>query len=143
MFGHPGYAYVYLIYGYHFCVNAVCQKFGIGEAVLIRAIEPALGDDLMRQRRPVKNHRDLTNGPAKLCEAIEIDRYLDGVDLTDGNSPLSISANPGLDEFLNSRGPVVTATRVGITKAAHLPLRSYLDGSLFVSKRISQEHGNG
>ena len=93
----------------------------------------------MRERRPVKDHRDLTNGPAKLCEAMEIDRQLDRVDLTDSNSPLFISANPSLDEFLKSKGPVVTAMRVGITKAAHLPLRSYLEGSAFVSKRISKE----
>lgn len=141
MFGHPGHAYVYLIYGYHFCVNAVCQKRGVGEAVLIRAIEPAFGDDLMRLRRQVKHHRDLTNGPAKLCEAMEIDRRLDGVDLTDGRSGLFIATNPDLDEFLNSKGPILTAMRVGITKAAHLPLRSYLEGSAFVSKRISEEHG--
>ena len=139
MFGHPGCAYVYLIYGYHFCVNAVCQKRGIGEAVLIRAIEPRLGEDLMRQRRPVRHHRDLTNGPAKLCAAMEIDRRLDGVDLTDRDSSLVIAANPNMDEFLKSRGPMVMATRVGISKAAHLPLRSYLDGSAFVSKPLSNQ----
>jgi len=138
MFGQPGRAYVYLIYGYHFCVNAVCQKRGIGEAVLIRAIEPLFGGDLMQRRRPVGRHCDLTNGPAKLCQAMEIDRQLDGVDLTDGNSPLFISTNPDLHKFLNSNGPVMTALRVGITKAAHLPLRSYLEGSIFVSRRASR-----
>ncbi|MCI0535356.1 MAG: DNA-3-methyladenine glycosylase [Verrucomicrobiales bacterium] len=140
MFGRPGHAYVYLIYGYHYCVNAVCQEPGIGEAVLIRAIEPAFGHDLMRQRRPVQHHRDLTNGPAKLCEAMEIDRRLDGADLTERESPLLLCFNPALDSFLKNREPVITGTRVGITKAAHLPLRSYLDGSVFVSKRGSQEN---
>jgi DNA-3-methyladenine glycosylase len=140
MFGHPGHAYVYLIYGYHFCVNAVCQARGIGEAVLIRALEPLFGGELMRQCRAVKDQRELTNGPAKLCEAMEIDRRLDGVDLTDPTSPLHIAVNPSLDEFVQSRVPIITGTRVGITKAAHLPLRSYLDGSAFVSKRSSRDN---
>jgi DNA-3-methyladenine glycosylase len=140
MFGHPGHAYVYLIYGYHFCVNAVRQARGIGEAVLIRALEPLFGGELMRQWRAVKDQRELTNGPAKLCEAMEIDRRLDGVDLTDPISPLHIAVNPSLDKFVQSRGPIITGTRVGITKAAHLPLRSYLDGSAFVSKRGSQDN---
>src|SRR2546421_9629659 len=63
MFGKPGHGYVYLIYGYHFCVNAVCRPTGVAEAVLIRAIEPLLGEDFMQRQRPVNKPRNLTNGP--------------------------------------------------------------------------------
>src|SRR5882762_5210263 len=91
MFGAPGHGYVYLIYGYHFCVNAVCRPSGVAEAVLIRAIEPLFGEDSMRRQRRVGKPRDLTNGPAKLCEAMSIDRALDGIDLCDPKSPLFIA----------------------------------------------------
>src|SRR5437764_2901324 len=83
MFGPPGHGYVYLIYGYHFCVNAVCRPAGVAEAVLVRAIEPMFGEAFMRHQRPVSKLRELTNGPAKLCEALGIDRGLDGIDLCD------------------------------------------------------------
>ncbi len=135
MFGSPGHGYVYLIYGYHFCVNAVCRPAGVAEAVLIRAIEPAFGEDFMRHERPVAPHKDLTNGPAKLCEALGIDRGLDGVDICDQTSTLFIAENPNAQKVRRSKGPVVTTTRIGITKAAALPLRFYLEGSAFVSRR--------
>ena len=135
MFGAPGHGYVYLIYGYHFCVNAVCRPAGVAEAVLIRAVEVELGEAFMRDRRPVKAARDLTNGPGKLCQAMDIDRGLDGVDLCDVDSQLFIARNPGVKEFRRERGPVVTTARVGLTKAADLPLRFYLEGSLAVSQR--------
>ena len=89
MFGEPGHAYVYLIYGNYFCMNVVCQPPGVAEAVLIRAVEAALGEESMLKRRPVAAPRDLTNGPGKLCLALDIDRGLDGVDLCDVDSPLS------------------------------------------------------
>jgi DNA-3-methyladenine glycosylase len=135
MFGPPGHAYVYFIYGNHYCVNTVCQPHGVAEAVLIRAIEPALNPDGMRQRRPVKTLRDLSNGPGKLCQALDITQSLDGVDLCDPASPLMIAANPNLRAFLAKTGPTVTTQRVGISKAAHLPLRFYLGGSPFVSRK--------
>ncbi|HVV70144.1 MAG TPA: DNA-3-methyladenine glycosylase, partial [Verrucomicrobiae bacterium] len=72
MFGPAGHAYVYFIYGAHYCINAVCQPEGSAEAVLIRAIEPAFGVNLMEERRRCSSPRDLTNGPAKLCEAMDI-----------------------------------------------------------------------
>src|SRR4029450_4760439 len=78
MFGPPGHAYVYLIYGYHFCVNAVCRPENIAEAVLIRAIAPEFGLEAMHASRPAIDNVRLTNGPAKLCEAMKIDRKLDG-----------------------------------------------------------------
>jgi DNA-3-methyladenine glycosylase len=137
MFGTPGHGYVYLIYGYYFCVNAVCQPRGIAEAVLIRAVEVALGEEFMRKRRFVDAARHLTNGPGKLCLAMDIDRRLDGVDLCDTKSLLFIARNPAVANFRKERRPRVTTTRIGLTKAAHLPLRFYLEGSAFVSKRRS------
>ena len=137
MFGTPGHGYVYLIYGFYFCMNAVCQPPGVAEAVLIRAIETTLGEEFMRQRRPIEAARDLTNGPGKLCLAMNIDRSLDGVDLCDANSPLFIARNPTVAKFREERGPLVTGTRIGLTKAANLPLRFYLEGSAYVSQRKS------
>jgi DNA-3-methyladenine glycosylase len=135
MFGPPGYAYVYLIYGFHFCVNAVCQPTGVAEALLIRAVEATVGEEFMRRQRPVTKTLDLTNGPGKLCQAMDINRSLDGADLCDPSSPLFIARNPRVKTFRNEQGPVVTTTRIGITKAAAMPLRFYLDGSPFVSRR--------
>jgi len=133
MFGPPGHCYVYFIYGCHFCVNAVCRPAGVGEAVLIRALEPLFGQELMQSYRPVPLERNLTNGPAKVCEALQIDRTLDGVDLCDGDSPLFIARNPNAEIFRTERGPVTTSKRIGITRAAHLPLRFYLGRSPSVS----------
>lgn len=135
MFGPPGHAYVYFIYGFHYCVNAVCCPAGIAEAVLIRALEPEFGTRFMLRRRKVKPEH-LTNGPAKLCEAMNINRKQDGADLCVPGSPLIIAENPDVAEFRDRKGPVVTTTRIGITRAAALPLRFYLGGSEFVSKRV-------
>src|SRR5437899_5296316 len=93
MFGPPGHAYVYFIYGCHFCVNAVCRPPGTGEAVLIRAIEPSFGQDSMRRRRSAREERQLTSGPGKLCQALDIERTLDGVDLCQQGAPLFIAEN--------------------------------------------------
>jgi DNA-3-methyladenine glycosylase len=137
MFGPAGHGYVYLIYGYHFCVNAVCRPAGVAEAVLVRAIEPRLGQEFMHRQRPVSKLRDLTNGPAKLCEALNIDRGLDGIDLCNSQTTLWIAKNPDVENFLKKHGPIVTTTRIGITRAAALPLRFYLDGSEYVSRRAA------
>jgi len=137
MFGGPGHGYVYLIYGYHFCVNAVCRPAGVAEAVLIRAIEPTIGNEFMRHERSVARDNDLTNGPAKLCEALGIDRGLDGVDICDPTSALFVAENRDVAKVRRSMGPVVTTTRIGITRAAALPLRFYLNGSSFISKRAN------
>lgn len=142
MFGPPGHGYVYLIYGNYFCMNAVCQPRGVAEAVLIRAVEVGIGEELMRQERPVDATRDLTNGPGKLCLAMSIERSLDGVDLCDAGSPLFIARNPASARFRKARGPIVTTTRIGLTKAAHLALRFYLERSPFVSKRSSVTRSN-
>ena len=134
MFGAPGHGYVYLIYGYHFCVNAVCRPIRVAEAVLIRAIEPAFGKKIMLKHRPATDLKLLTNGPAKLCEALKIDRSLDGIDLCRKDSPLFIARNSALKTFVKEKGPIITTTRIGITRAAELPLRFYLSGSPWVSR---------
>ena len=134
MWGEAGRAYVYLIYGYHFCFNAVCKEQGVAEAVLVRAIEPTFSAELM-QRFRAHELKNLTNGPAKLCAAMDINRALDGVDICDETSPLFIARNPQQSTLLKQRAPLVTRTRVGISKAEDWPLRFYLSGSTFVSKR--------
>ena len=141
MFGSPGHGYIYLIYGFHYCMNAVCQPAGVAEAVLIRAVKVDLGEDLMRKKRLVEATRDLTNGPGKLCQAMDIDRKLDGVDLCDSNAPLFIARNPAAEEFQQQHGPIITTTRIGLTRAADLALRSYMEGSPFVSRRKSRARG--
>lgn len=141
MFGPPGFAYVYLIYGMHYCINAVCRPKGTAEAILIRALEADLGLEWMLKHRNMKNHHQLTNGPAKLCDALEIERRLDGSNLCDATSPVYIGKNPAHRAFLLERSPMVTTTRVGITKAAERPLRFYLAGSKFVSRKAAAENG--
>lgn len=135
MFGPAGRAYVYFIYGNHWCFNAVCHQEGVGEAVLVRAIEPVFGLEAMQQRRSVARARDLTNGPAKLCAALGLNREQDGVDLCDESSPVFLARNPRRAAEARRLGPVVRTTRVGLTKAADWPLRFYLGGSDFVSRR--------
>jgi DNA-3-methyladenine glycosylase len=139
LYGPPGRAYVYLIYGLHFCFNAVCRPEGQAEAVLVRAIEAQFGANFMRAHRNAPDPRHLTNGPAKLCAALDINRGLDGVDLCDSNSPVFIAKNPAHKPFLRERGPMVVTTRIGITQAAERPLRFYLEGSQDVSRRIKQK----
>lgn len=135
MFGPAGRAYVYFIYGNHWCFNAVCQPEGVGEAVLIRAIEPSVGAERMALRRPGRSLLELTNGPAKLCEALSIDRELDGADLTSSDSPVFLAENPERALALAERGPILTTRRIGIRLAADLPLRFHLERSPWVSRR--------
>jgi DNA-3-methyladenine glycosylase len=142
MYGPPGRAYVYFIYGAHYCVNTVCRHPGHAEGVLIRAIEVGLGEHIMRENRATTTSLSLTNGPGKLCAALAIDRKLNGVNLFDTQGPLFIATNPDLNKFRKSRGPVMTTARIGITKAAHLPLRFYLEHSEFISKRPPSPRSN-
>ncbi|MBI5383139.1 MAG: DNA-3-methyladenine glycosylase [Verrucomicrobia bacterium] len=135
MYGPPGRAYVYFIYGNYYCFNAVCCRAGVAEAVLLRAVEPAFGEGWMRANRPVPNARDLTSGPAKFCLALDIGRTFDGVDLCSADSAVFIGRNPEVAAIRRRRGPVITTTRVGLSVAEHWPLRFYLAGSEFVSKR--------
>jgi DNA-3-methyladenine glycosylase len=136
MYGPPGRAYIYLIYGFHCCFNTVCHPKGSAEAVLVRAIEVAFGEDFMRAHRPVAERHQLTNGPGKLCAALDIDRKLDGINLCDAKSPAFIANNPQREAFFLEHGPIVTTCRVGITLAADRPLRFYLEKNSFVSRRF-------
>lgn len=135
MFGPPGRGYVYFIYGCHYCVNAVCGPPGTGEAVLIRALQPTLGEEIMRQHRPVPGRVGLTNGPGKLCAALQITRAENGVDLCDPAGDLFIAENPDSRRTRRQLGPVMASPRIGITKAAHLHLRFCLAKSPFLSRR--------
>jgi len=127
MFGPPGHAYVYFIYGKYYCFNAVSAPEGVGEAVLIRALEPLAGLDLMRARRGREKLPELCGGPARLVQALGITRSHNGADLTAG--PLYICRGPVVRE------ETVTAARIGIKQGAELPLRFYLKGSRFVSAK--------
>ena len=130
MFGPPGTAYVYFVYGMHHCFNVVTGPQGVAEAVLVRALEPVEGLDPMRRRRGVENTADLCSGPAKLCQALAVTIDQNTADLTRG--PLTICHPPG-----RALGPIVTATRIGIPKGKghELPLRFYLGDSAFVSRK--------
>lgn len=118
LFGPPGTAYVYFIYGMHWCVNAVTREDGYGSAVLIRAVDPIEGIELMRQRRPkARTDATLTDGPSKLCAAFAIDRRYDGAPLT-GASDISILAGTAVPD-----SAVIIGPRIGISKAVDWPLR--------------------
>ena len=125
MFGPPGTAYVYSIHRY-FCCNIVTGPEGIGEAVLIRALEPLQGVDLMRQRRGREALRDLCSGPGKLCQALAVSREQNGEDLTQGRLYL-LDGSPEPFE-------VVTTTRIGIRLGTDLPLRFYVAQNPHVSR---------
>lgn len=121
MFGPPGHAYVYFIYGVHWCFNAVCGPVGSGEAVLVRAIAPAFGIGEMRRRRPGTG--PLSEGPARLCQALDIDRRLDRADLCDADGLVFLARNPTRARWLAERGPLRTTPRIGLSKAVDWPLR--------------------
>ena len=174
MFGPPGHAYVYFTYGMHFCVNLVCRgeegpAFGGGaSAVLLRAGAVIAGEDLARARRtrgPARiASRDLARGPARLCQALGIDRSLDGADVCAAESPLRVRAGAGRparsallirgadppkpprswgdpspqtplgrDDLPGSPRKIATGPRVGVSSAAEIPWRFWLDGDPTVS----------
>jgi DNA-3-methyladenine glycosylase len=128
LFGPPGHAYVYLSYGIHSLLNFVTEPEGTASAVLIRALEPAEGIDLMRERRRQERIEALCSGPGKLAEALGIDLSVNGADLF--QPPFQLSG-PAVG---TSAVDVVTGPRIGITKAAELPWRYCLRGSRFVSR---------
>jgi DNA-3-methyladenine glycosylase len=128
LFGAPGLAYVYRSYGIHACLNAVAEEDGLGAAVLIRALEPLEGLDLMRARRGLDRAEDLCSGPGKLTQALGIWLDLDGTSLIDG--PITVEPRPA-----ESRPPeIVVGGRIGITKAVDLPWR-FCDAS---SRHVSR-----
>jgi DNA-3-methyladenine glycosylase len=128
LFGPPGIAYVYRSYGIHACLNAVCERPGVGAAVLIRALEPLAGFDQMRSRRDVERLESLCSGPGKLTQALGITLEMNATDLRCG--PIVISGRPaGWEEPAISAGE-----RIGITKAVELPWRFCAAGSRFLSR---------
>ncbi|WP_246615214.1 DNA-3-methyladenine glycosylase [Clostridium thailandense] len=135
MYGKAGLSYVFIIYGMYYCFNVVTQKEGIPEAVLIRALEPVNELDIIANERFKKNYKDLTktqiknltNGPGKLCNALKIDKRLNGEDLCNDN--LYIEDN-------NENFNIVTSNRIGIDyseEAKDFPLRFYIENNKYVS----------
>jgi DNA-3-methyladenine glycosylase len=128
IFGEPGHAYVYFIYGMYECLNFVCEPAGQAGCVLIRALEPIAGTATMRRRRPTaKRPEDLANGPGKLTLAMGITRKLNGADLT--ASPLQVR-RPSVEPAIE----VQTTPRIGITHCADWPLRFLIAGNRFASR---------
>jgi DNA-3-methyladenine glycosylase len=130
LFGPPGRAYVYRSYGIHACLNAVCEPEGVGAAVLIRALEPLEGIELMRERRGLERLEDLCSGPGKLTQALAIGLELNGTDLAAG--PIVFSRKPRAWRD----APVSVDRRIGITKATELPWRFTATGSRFISRPV-------
>ncbi len=136
MFGLGGHLYVYFTYGMHYCANVVTGPKGIGEAVLIRAVEPTEGIEWMIQRRftdrtdstlDQKRHIALTNGPAKFAQAFGLTTEHSGLDLL--NSEIIITNGTAL-----ARGTIAASTRIGITKAAEKRWRFFVKGNAWVSR---------
>jgi DNA-3-methyladenine glycosylase len=129
LFGPPGTAYVYRSYGVHACLNTVCEGEGVGAAVLIRALEPLAGIEVMRERRGPVRDEDLCSGPGKLTQALGIGLELNGTSLL-GEGPISLDPPP-----VDRPAPtVLTGRRIGITKAADLPWRFATADSKYVSR---------
>jgi DNA-3-methyladenine glycosylase len=131
LFGAPGRAYVYLSYGIHSLVNAVCEPEGVGAAVLIRALEPRYGLEAMAERRGLDDPRLLCAGPGRLSQALGIGLSLNGRSLA--RAPFEL--RPGTRD----RPEVVAAPRIGITRAADLPWRYCAAGSRFLSRAVPRE----
>lgn len=128
LYGEPGIAYVYFIYGVHWCVNAVTRPVDHPSAVLIRALEPRAGVDLMRRRRPAaRKDVDLTNGPGKLCQALGITGEHNWLSLQE--PPLRILRGVTVPDH-----EVVVTPRIGITQCADWPLRWVIAGNPYVSR---------
>jgi len=129
MFGPPGRAYVYFIYGNYYCFNVVTGPVGSGEAVLIRAVQPVEGKKLMIKRRGNKySEKNLTSGPGKLCQAFAIDKHFDGHHLRD--KPLYLLSNDGTAEI----GTVKSTPRIGLSVAKDKLLRFIAEGNEYLSR---------
>jgi DNA-3-methyladenine glycosylase len=129
IFGPPGHAYVYLIYGMYECLNLIAEPEGKPGCVLIRAVEPVLGLDMMRTRRPAaRKTEQLASGPGKLTVAMGITRALNGADVTKG--PLTVHCQTPEPLF-----DIVTTPRIGITQCADWPLRFLIAGNPYVSRK--------
>ena len=125
MFGPPGHAYVYLIYGLYWCLNFVCEGEGVASAVLIRALAPTTGIALMQARRGMREPRLLCAGPGRLCQALGVTRAHDG---------LALDAPPFRLQARSGKIQIAVGRRIGITKAADKPWRYGVAGSPFLSR---------
>lgn len=126
MFGPSGHAYVYRSYGVHWCLNFVCAPPGHASAILIRALEPRQGIELMAERRGSTDSRKLCAGPGRLCQALAIDRSHDG---------LALDRPPFALYERRSEPEIVAGPRIGITRAREQPWRLCLAGSPYLSRR--------
>jgi len=137
MFGPPGHLYVYFTYGMHFCMNVVTGRAGEGSAVLLRAAEPLAGLDTMRALRGVDAVRGLCSGPARLCQALGVDRSNNGADVARG-SGLSIHEGEPVEA-----DRIQATARIGIRVAADRPWRFVVRGDPFVSRaRVARVTGS-
>ena len=127
MFGPTGCAYVYRSYGMHWCLNVVCDAEARGSAVLIRALEPTAGIELMRKRRGMADLRRLCSGPGRLCQALNVTGALDG---------LPVDAPPFVFEGRSEPPRIVEGRRIGITRGVETPWRFCLSGSGFLSRPL-------
>jgi DNA-3-methyladenine glycosylase len=132
LFGPPGFAYVYFIYGMYYCLNVSCQPEGHAGGILIRALEPVEGLDIMARLRklpPTVSPRLLTSGPGRLCQALDITRAThNGLDVTSRASVLQFLDDGFEPEMIRS------TPRIGISKAIEHPLRFVIEGNAFLSK---------
>jgi DNA-3-methyladenine glycosylase len=130
MFGPPGHLYVYFSYGMHWCANAVCGRDGEAGAVLLRAGDPLEGLEAMREARPAaRRDRDLCSGPAKLCQALGLDRAHDGADLTSADRGVTI-----VDDGTAPPGDPGVSTRIGLSAGAEHPWRWFVPDDPNVSR---------
>ncbi|MGH7194034.1 MAG: DNA-3-methyladenine glycosylase [Candidatus Saccharimonadales bacterium] len=130
MFGPSGHLYVYFTYGMHYCCNIVTGPEGHGAAVLIRAVEPLAGEDVMSKLRGGRHGHGLTNGPAKFCQAFAIDRRLNGHYLAKSSFRL---IPPDEIPVYDTDG-IVTTTRIGISRGKDVPWRFYVRDNPWVSR---------
>lgn len=127
MYKSAGHMYVYFTYGMHYCCNVVCGKEGYGSGVLIRAVEPLNAIDVIERRRGVTGV-NATNGPAKICQALDIDLALSGHDLS--LPPIRLLKKPALADE-----KITVGVRIGISKAVHELRRFYITDNAYVSRK--------
>ena len=132
MYHDGGYAYVYLIYGMHYCFNVVTGPSGEGNAVLVRALEPVIGLDLMRKRRQTNQLQNLCSGPGKVCQALAVTKEQYGLDLCDPSSPLRLVRFRSIPDDRITSSPRINVAYA--EEAAAWPWRFYVKDNVYVSR---------